>query len=367
MPFRDIQGHRRIVDLLSRSSHSGTLPPSLIFAGTSASGARQTAIAVAQALNCQQSSVLSLQSSVASRRSSVSGPQSSVSDDRSPTTDDSREKIDDSRQKADDSRQKTDDSRQTTDDSGQTTDDRRLTTDACGICSACVRIARGVHPDVHIVEPVETGLIRVDQVRDVIDRAAYRPFEGRRRVVIIDDADALLPQAQNALLKTLEEPTPSSVFILVTSRPDLLLPTVRSRCIRLSFAHLGADEVDDAARSVAGRVLSHAATTRDAARRLDAAKELLARTGAGGAIDREQLASHLRAMSALLRDIEVVGTNADPALLSNPDLKPELTHLANSYRGERGVAAFAAVDRALAALVRNAGVKAVADWVVLQL
>ena len=224
-----------------------------------------------------------------------------------------------------------------------------------------------MHPDVPIVEPAETGLIRLDPVRDVIDRAAYRPFEGRRRVVIIDDADALLPQAQNALLKTLEEPTSSSVFILVTSKPDLLLPTVRSRCIRLSFARGAGDDVDADARDVAGRVLSHAATTRDAARRLDAARDLLTRTGAGGAIDREQLASHLRAMGALLRDIEVVGTGADAALLSNPDLKPELTHLADSYRGERASAAYAAVDRALAALDRNAGVKALADWVVLQL
>ena len=303
MPFHHIQGHRRIIDLLSRSVQRGTLPPSLIFAGSSASGARPTAIAVAQAFNCLE-----------------------------PRTRNSEPVL-----------------------------------DACGVCPACVRIARGVHPDVPIVEPAETGLIRLDPVRDVIDRAAYRPFEGRRRVVIIDDADALLPQAQNALLKTLEEPTSSSVFILVTSKPDLLLPTVRSRCIRLSFAQGAGDDVDADARDVAGRVLSHAATTRDAARRLDAARDLLTRTGAGGAIDREQLASHLRAMGALLRDIEVVGTGADAALLSNPDLKPELTHLAGSYRGERASAAYAAVDRALAALDRNAGVKAVADWVVLQL
>src|SRR5919198_1785657 len=162
MPFRDIQGHRRIIDLLSRSSQRGTLPPSLIFAGTSAGGARPTAIALAQALNCHHQ-----QSSVISRRSSVSSYQSSVNRDQPATQD----------------------SRLTTDDSRLTTDDSRLTTDAdaCGICSVCTRIARGVHPDVHVIEPAETGLIRVDQVRDVIDRAAYRPFEGRRRVVIIDD------------------------------------------------------------------------------------------------------------------------------------------------------------------------------------
>jgi DNA polymerase-3 subunit delta' len=297
MPFRDIQGHRRLIDLLARSIHRGTLPPSLMFAGTSTSGARSAAIAVAQALNCVNPS----------------------------------------------------------------------NADACGVCAACTRIARGVHPDVPIVEPAETGLIRVDQVRDVIDRAAYRPFEGKRRVVIIDDADALMPQAQNALLKTLEEPTSSSVFILVTSRPDVLLPTVRSRCIRLTFAQSGADDGDEEARLVAGRVLGYAAKARDAARRLEAARELLVGTGGGGAADRQQVAAHLRAMAALLRDVELVATGADAALLSNPDLKQELTHLANSYRGERGVEAFTAIDRALAALDRNAGVKSVADWVVLQL
>ena len=323
MPFHHIQGHRRIIDLLSRSIQRGTLPPSLIFAGSSASAARPTAIAVAQAFNCLEP------------RTRNPDPR-----DTNPATS--------SQQPA-------------------TSRNSEPVLDACGVCAACVRIARGVHPDVPIVEPAETGLIRLDPVRDVIDRAAYRPFEGRRRVVIIDDADALLPQAQNALLKTLEEPTSSSVFILVTSKPDLLLPTVRSRCIRLSFARGAGDDVDADARDVAGRVLSHAATTRDAARRLDAARDLLTRTGAGGAIDREQLASHLRAMGALLRDIEVVGTGADAALLSNPDLKPELTHLADSYRGERASAAYAAVDRALAALDRNAGVKALADWVVLQL
>src|SRR5437763_119870 len=103
--------------------------------------------------------------------------------------------------------------------------------DACGTCAACTRIARGVHPDVLIVVPGETGSIKIEQVREVVDRAAYRPFEGKRRVVIIDDADALVVPAQHALLKTLEEPPPSSVFILVTSRPDVLLATVRSRCI----------------------------------------------------------------------------------------------------------------------------------------
>src|SRR5688500_2142728 len=78
--------------------------------------------------------------------------------------------------------------------------------DACGECASCKRIARGVHPDVIIVEPGDTGTIKIERVREVVEKAGYRPFEGRRRAVVIDEADALVPAAQNALLKTLEEP-----------------------------------------------------------------------------------------------------------------------------------------------------------------
>ena len=74
-------------------------------------------------------------------------------------------------------------------------------------------------------------ILLAESIRDVIDRAQYRPFEGRRRMVIIDDADALVPPAQNALLKTLEEPPSASVFALVSAMPDALLPTVVSRCL----------------------------------------------------------------------------------------------------------------------------------------
>src|SRR5262245_24561078 len=118
-----------------------------------------------------------------------------------------------------------------------------LPADACGTCAACARIARGVHADVLVVEPGDSGAIKVDQVREAIDRTAYRPLEGRRRLVIIEEADALVPEAQNALLKTLEEPPPASVFVLITARPDLLLPTVRSRCQRLRFGPLPPAEV----------------------------------------------------------------------------------------------------------------------------
>ena len=337
MPFRDVVGHVRLIDLLSRSVAGGTLPPSLLFAGPAGVGKHLTALAVAQALNCNQGSGFKVQGSGF---------------------------------------------------------------DACGTCAACTRIARGVHPDVLFVAPGDSGAIKIDQVRDIVDRAAYRPFEGRRRVVIIDEADALVPPAQNALLKTLEEPPPSSVFILVTSRPDMLLPTVLSRCPQLRFRPLSADDIAAAlmarghnetgsARGGGDRGRQPrpgAAGERGRARRV--ARPRAARAGAGGgaersrpadreregagheaggASERDQLATHLRAMAVLLRDVEVLATRADERTLANPDVRPALERLTNTYHGERGTRAFAAVDRALFALQRNAGVKLVADWLVLQL
>src|SRR5687767_311336 len=288
--------------------------------------------------------------------------------------------------------------------------------DACGKCASCKRIARGVHPDVIIVEPGDTGTIKIEQVRDVVDRAGYRPFEGRRRVVVIDEADALVPAAQNGLLKTLEEPPSASVFVLVSSMPDALLPTVRSRLPRLRFGPLSAAEVAEAlirdhgyaepearaaaadadgsigralaaesadltaARESARQLLEQTARVSDPSRRLDAAK-LLAPSGpaqgGGGAgrsvqgrrpgNERDQLSACLRALASLLRDLGILATRADASTLANADLAAQLGSLSKAYDSERSMRAYTAVDRALAALERNASPKVVADWLVLQL
>jgi DNA polymerase-3 subunit delta' len=318
MPFRDVIGHRRIVELLSRSAARDSLPPSLIFAGPADAAKRLTARAVAQALNCPSPLVPSPASRAPNPQASSPRPLADA-------------------------------------------------VDACGVCATCARIARNVHPDVLVVEPGDMGSIKIEQVRDVVERVAYRPFEGRRRIIIIDEADRMVSAAQNALLKTLEEPPSSSIFILITSRIDVLLPTVRSRCIRLWFAEGAPLETDVEARDVAQRVLAFAAATADPRRRIDAAKQLLENTGSGGASDRAQVAVHLQAMSSLLRDVELVATRADTSRLANADVKPALDRLAASYHGDRGLHAFAAVDQALAALDRNVGVKSVADWLVLEL
>ena len=274
--------------------------------------------------------------------------------------------------------------------------------DACGACTACRRIVRGVHPDVIVIEPGDMGSIKIEQIRDVIDRAAYRPFEGKRRVVIVDHADALVPAAQNALLKTLEEPPSASCFVLVSSSPDALLPTVRSRCSLLRFAPLSSAEVagvlmrdhdyseEDAraaaaeaggsvgdalaagsvdlveARSVARRVLEGAARTADPARRIDLARDM-APTKATRVGERDHLAVILRMMASLVRDVSILAMAGDARTLANPDLQRELEPLTRTYGPDRAARAFAALDRALAELERNVSPKVLADWLVLQL
>ena len=114
-------------------------------------------------------------------------------------------------------------------------------------------------------------------------------------------------------------------------------------------------------------MVAGAATSDDPRRRIEGAKELLSNTGGGAGADREKLASHLRAMASLLRDVELLSTRADARALANADVQPGLERLMHAYGGGRGVRAFSAIDRALVALDRNAGVKIVADWLVLQL
>ncbi|HET6922392.1 MAG TPA: DNA polymerase III subunit delta' [Anaeromyxobacteraceae bacterium] len=133
--------------------------------------------------------------------------------------------------------------------------------DPCGECLPCRKIARGVHPDVVAVaeeramaragtwEPrsgrAPSRDIVVDQIRDLVDRRlSLRRLEARRRFVILDPADAMNPQAQNALLKTLEEPPDDTTLVLVAAEADALLPTVRSRCLRVPFRPLPAALVE---------------------------------------------------------------------------------------------------------------------------
>ncbi len=130
----------------------------------------------------------------------------------------------------------------------------------CGACRACRRIATGTHPDVHVLvseaESVRRGLgdpdgkrkpsvdIKVDQVRELARVLRLKPYEGGARVAVVVDAHRMNDSAANALLKTLEEPSPDTCIVLTAPQERAVLRTIASRCQRLWFAPLSRDDVE---------------------------------------------------------------------------------------------------------------------------
>ncbi len=206
MPFADVKGQAHAIGLLRRSLSTGRSHHAYLFAGTEGVGKERAARILAQALNCESTNW--------------------------------REGV---------------------------------TDDACGMCASCVAIERGVHPDVFTLSPeaeqVARGImtrsdfegtpsrdLKISQVREMLGRLVLKASRGRRKVAILTPAEGLNEQAQNALLKTLEEPPPETCLVLVTSAPETLLPTVRSRCMLVRFAPLPMELV--AERVVAARGVS---------------------------------------------------------------------------------------------------------------
>jgi DNA polymerase III delta' subunit len=118
--------------------------------------------------------------------------------------------------------------------------------DACDECLSCRKTAHGTHPDLKQVVPAgKARIIKVEAVDAMNELCAYRPFEGRYRIFIIEEAERMGISAQNHFLKTLEEPPSATVFMLLSEYPRQLLPTVRSRCQHLRFGALQRETVKD--------------------------------------------------------------------------------------------------------------------------
>jgi DNA polymerase-3 subunit delta' len=116
--------------------------------------------------------------------------------------------------------------------------------DYCGGCASCVKIDNRNHPDVRLIEPLPGKKeISIEQVRTLEKELNYRAFSGKKKIGVIDPAPLMNIPAQNALLKTLEEPPADSVLILIAASAGGLLPTLLSRCLRLSFSPLRSAEV----------------------------------------------------------------------------------------------------------------------------
>ncbi len=185
MTWQGIEGHDAVAEQFRRALVRGRLASTFLFAGPTGVGKRLFAEKLAQALLCQQA------------------PQTALA--------------------------------------------------PCGACDSCVQVASRTHPDLMIVEkPRDKSFIPLDMLVGEKDRRmreglchdiALKPFMGGRKVAIIDDADHLNEEGANALLKTLEEPPPRSVLILIGTSPDRQLPTIRSRCQLVRFRPLDAETI----------------------------------------------------------------------------------------------------------------------------
>jgi DNA polymerase III subunit delta' len=321
MPFSSLIGNERIKKLLQRAVAEDRIGQSLLMAGPCGVGKYHFAIALAQALNCDQVNQ----------------------------------------------------------------------GDACGKCVTCRKIERREHGDVRtlmreIKDPTlvkDSRYIKIEYTRALSEQAQFRPYEGRRRVFIIDEAEWLRDAAANSLLKTLEEPPPTSLVVLVTSKPYSLIETIRSRCLMLNFAPLGAEQIEQHLRTKENRPIEEArllarvsrgsigraleiklddyremrntmleivetlCLTRDMTKLLRASEYL------GRKLEKEAFEEHLDSLSVLLDDIFHLKLDGSAESLTNVDIAERLVRVAENITIEQITELADRIEQIFVALPRN--------------
>jgi DNA polymerase-3 subunit delta' len=310
--FDRLAGNNHVKDILRRMLAAGRVPGALLFAGEEGVGKKLFALELAKALNCREPEAV----------------------------------------------------------------------EACDRCSSCVRInqskfaeysddkdnreklVRSEHADVALARPFNR-LLRIPLMREIEREANFRPFEGKRRVFLIEEAERLNPQSSNALLKTLEEPPATSHLILLTSRPAALLPTIRSRCQMIRFAPLAPAEIEkhllkgkevspkdarllaSVARGSIGRaltfdlesyrqqrqlmldVLDALALTKDRARLLRASEEM------NDAKRKDEYEPRLDVLATLIHDVWLLSLGAADYQVVNQDLRAQLSKIGSGVESRR--------------------------------
>ena len=170
--------------------------------------------------------------------------------------------------------------------------------ECCDKCASCRKIEGDNHADVHWARPEsKSRVITIDQMRGLMHEIHLKPNEAEYKVAVIEAADRLNAQAANAFLKTLEEPPPKSILILLTTEPQRMLETILSRCLRLNFAG-------------------------DGARRLAPAQmEWLKSFGELAAAEQKSLMGRYRLLGALLKKLGEVKDEIEKALAARSPLE----------------------------------------------
>ena len=194
MALKDILGQERALEILKGCIAKNRLAHAYLFAGESGIGKRLTAINFAKTLNCQKR-VMSYELGVKSEKQN--------SELRTPNS------------------------------------ELLTQIDCCDKCPSCTKIDKAIHPDVFFIQPEgDGGQIKIEIIRGLEEALSYKAYEGRWKIAIIDEAENLNQSAANAFLKTLEEPPEHSILILISSMPELISETIRSRCQRINFSPL---------------------------------------------------------------------------------------------------------------------------------
>jgi DNA polymerase-3 subunit delta' len=284
----------------------------------------------------------------------------------------------------------------------------RVSDEACGVCSACARTGKfqfpaeddrdahkkviwSEHKDVGQVIPYSRAIL-VDAVRDLEYESNFRPFEGTARVFVVEGADKLNDAASNALLKTLEEPSPTTHIVLVTSRPASLLPTIRSRAQVVRFSPLPSKQIEEfmvksrrrsgeeaklAAQLAGGRpglavefnldayrarrdwalgvVEALTGSEADRARLLRSAEEL------SDAKHKEDFEPRLDVLEALIRDLWLSALKAEGAPLVNQDMGRRIALLGEGLPPQRPARWLSRVEELRAQLAVNINRRVAAD------
>jgi DNA polymerase-3 subunit delta' len=252
--------------------------------------------------------------------------------------------------------------------------------EGCGVCSSCVRIRRlnyptrddadewtqiiwTDHPDVGLVVAPKR-VLRVEQMRQIEKEANFRPFEGKARVFLIDEADKLNDASANALLKVLEEPPRTSHLILITGRPAMLLPTILSRCQMIRFSPLTPAEIEShlvktdidmktarlrarAAGGSMGRALAGDLVTFTSQRKAmlkvlhtlvlsnDRAQLLRSAEQLNEAQYKDEFEERLDVLETLIRDAWMLSLGVETSRIVNEDLSAELKEIAQKLDPSR--------------------------------